>query len=311
MYFEESYFEGEERAGFYVKPMMKRAWAAQMEILKEVDAICARHNIEYFADWGTLLGAIRHGGFIPWDDDLDIGMKRMDYERFMKVVASELPQGWDFAAGAQRGGTISRIINTTSYPLQGEKLKQFHGFPFIAGIDIFPLDYVPLDKAEEETLLDLYRMVYVLAFEWDSEEMSAEERAEKLQEIEMYCNITFNHKVSYKEQLWTIVDRIGAMYWDTGAEAKELTNMYRLVDRPHFRIPVSCYESMVRVPFETITIPVPIGYEQILKVYYGEKYMEPRMWRSAHNYPFYKNQREQLIRLYEEKGVKLPDFLSE
>ena len=66
--------------------MMKRAWAAQLEVLQRIDEVCGKYNIEYFANWGTLLGAIRHKGYIPWDDDLDIGMKRMDYERFLKIA---------------------------------------------------------------------------------------------------------------------------------------------------------------------------------------------------------------------------------
>lgn len=311
MYFEDSYFEGEEKEGFYIKPMIKRAWAAQLEILSWIDKVCEGYNIEYFADWGTLLGAIRHGGFIPWDDDLDIGMKRMDYERFLKIAPTELPEGWSFAREAERKATFSRVTNATSYPLEGEKLIQFHGFPYMAGIDIFPIDYVPLDKGEEETLLDLYRMVYILAFDWDKEPMSEEERAEKLAKIQLYCNITFTDDQPYLKQLWGLVDRIGAMYWDTAEEAKELTTMYKLVDESDFRVPVSCYESMVRVPFENTTIPVPVGYEEILKVYYGEDYMTPKQGGADHEYPYYKGQQENLKRLYIEKGVEMPGWLLE
>ena len=74
----DNFLQGEVRDGFYVENMMKRAWAAQMEVLKDVDVFCKKHNITYYAEWGTLLGAIRHKGFIPWDDDIDIRMKRED-----------------------------------------------------------------------------------------------------------------------------------------------------------------------------------------------------------------------------------------
>lgn len=73
---------------------MKRAWAAELEVLSEIDKICKKHNIQYFADWGTLLAAVRHEGFIPWDDDLDITMKREDYHRFMEIAQTELPEGF-------------------------------------------------------------------------------------------------------------------------------------------------------------------------------------------------------------------------
>ena len=70
--FEDSFFEDEVREGFYVPAMIKKAWAAELTVMYEVDRICRKHNIRYFSDWGTMLGAVRHGGFVPWDDDFDI-----------------------------------------------------------------------------------------------------------------------------------------------------------------------------------------------------------------------------------------------
>lgn len=90
----DQYFEDEVREGFYVPGMIKRAWAAQLEILEDIKKVCEKHNIQYFAEWGTLLGAVRHGGFIPWDDDMDLCMKRSDYNRFLAVAKKELPQGY-------------------------------------------------------------------------------------------------------------------------------------------------------------------------------------------------------------------------
>ena len=85
----DKFLEGEIRDGFYVENMMKKAWAAQLEVLNEVDKICRQYDIKYFADWGTLLGAIRHKGFVPWDDDMDITMKRQDYIRFCQIVQQQ------------------------------------------------------------------------------------------------------------------------------------------------------------------------------------------------------------------------------
>ena len=63
----------------------------QLDMLKCLTSICDRHNICYFCVGGTALGAVRHKGFIPWDDDIDIAMKRKDYEEFLKVAQSEMP----------------------------------------------------------------------------------------------------------------------------------------------------------------------------------------------------------------------------
>lgn len=63
----------------------------QLEILRAIDAICRRHNVDYWLDGGTILGAVRHGGFIPWDDDIDIAMRRDDLPRFISAAQKELP----------------------------------------------------------------------------------------------------------------------------------------------------------------------------------------------------------------------------
>ena len=92
MEFLDSYFEDEVREGFYVPSLMKRAWAAQMELLEVVQNICDKHQIPLYAEWGTLLGAVRHKGRIPWDDDIDMCMLREDYEKFSKIIDAELPE---------------------------------------------------------------------------------------------------------------------------------------------------------------------------------------------------------------------------
>lgn len=149
MQFPKSYFEDEVRDGFYVSSMVKRSWAVQIEILEEVERICKKHNLQYFADGGTLLGAVRHGGFIPWDDDLDICMKRKDYETFAKVALEELPKDYimlNFEQSCKENykytNFIIRICNGRTIHLSKGSLDRFHGFPYIAGIDIFSLDCV-------------------------------------------------------------------------------------------------------------------------------------------------------------------------
>lgn len=75
----------------YVADNLRACQLKQLSILKEVDRICRKHKLSYWLDGGTLLGAMRHGGFIPWDDDIDIGMTLEDMQAFMKVAPSELP----------------------------------------------------------------------------------------------------------------------------------------------------------------------------------------------------------------------------
>ncbi len=70
--------------------LLQKLQTLELMILEEIDRICVKHNITYFLAYGTLIGAVRHGGFIPWDDDIDLFMPRDDYEHFLKVCPDEL-----------------------------------------------------------------------------------------------------------------------------------------------------------------------------------------------------------------------------
>ena len=144
--FPPNYFQGEIRDDFYIEPMMKCAWAAEIEVLEVVAEICNRHNIQYFADYGTLLGAVRHKGFIPWDDDLDIGMLRDDYNKFLQIAPAELSSFFELKSlynDPEHDNVKARIITGRSMNFSKEYLDKFHNCPYVVGIDIFPIDYIP------------------------------------------------------------------------------------------------------------------------------------------------------------------------
>ena len=86
--FDDSYFLGETRDGFYIEPMMKCAWAAQLDFMCVIKQICEKYDIPYFAYYGTLLGTIQHKGFIPWDDDIDLYIPRADYNRMLQLATN-------------------------------------------------------------------------------------------------------------------------------------------------------------------------------------------------------------------------------
>lgn len=86
----EEFYKEETRCDFLVTSKRKRVWAVQLEMLDIFKKICAKYNLKYFAIDGTLLGAARHKGFIPWDDDIDLGMPRADFEKFLSIAGDEL-----------------------------------------------------------------------------------------------------------------------------------------------------------------------------------------------------------------------------
>ncbi len=137
--------------------ILKELQQIQLECLIEVDRICRKHNIDYSLDGGTLLGAVRHKGFIPWDDDIDLIMYRREYERFYEICKSVLDSGRFFLQEHRTdkyynvGYPRIRRKNTV-YQRAGHEKLNYHGGVFI---DIFVLDNVPDNKA----FRNLHRMV--------------------------------------------------------------------------------------------------------------------------------------------------------
>ena len=124
----------------------------QLEMLREVHRICEENHIKYVLGYGTMLGAVRHKGFIPWDDDVDIALKRPDYNKLIRVLPSELPNGIALAGPYAQTDklflpTCQSVVATVSSDWKlSDYMQRFHGFPYRnMGIDIFPLDYLPDD----------------------------------------------------------------------------------------------------------------------------------------------------------------------
>lgn len=293
--YETSYFEGEYRNDFYIEPMMKRAWAAQVEVLCEVAKICSKYNIQYFADWGTLLGTVRHSGFIPWDDDLDIGMRREDYQRFLSVAKKELPEGFDLLnayTNPEYPFMITRVVNEHRIRTDEEHLKKFHGFPFVAGIDIFPIDYIPRNKEDEQLQCQLIKMVSSLSSALTLENPTDPDLQSAIETVQQLCGVKFHNELPIKIQLVRLWDQLCALY--TAEESDELASISDLANGWNYHVKKSSYAESIMMPFEHIMMPVPVGYDEILKVKYGENYMTPVRRNSSHAYPFYKKQIEDL-----------------
>lgn len=134
--------ENAESQAIQVKYLQEDA----MAICKEIDRICRKHKIGYFICGGTMLGLVRHGGFIPWDDDMDVGMLRADYDRFMEVAADELAPEY-FLQTRESDPNIPYLfskvrLKNSEYITKYNELRDFN-----KGIcvDVFPFDRVPLE----------------------------------------------------------------------------------------------------------------------------------------------------------------------
>lgn len=304
MKFPYSYFEDEVKDGYYVDSLMKCCWAAQEEILDTIDRICRKHHIRYFAEWGTLLGTVRHGGFIPWDDDMDISMKRPDYNKFVKVAEAELPEGYHIMNYRNDGDywdVMSRVVNTEKICFDEEFLDKYHGFPFSTGIDIFPMDFVPTNKGEAAILKSLVEDVKSTADSYGEGLLTEEQLEERLDQLEIVCNRKISREGDIREHLYDIVVSLYALYHEE--ESEEIALMPLWLENGGCIYPKSYYEEAVRLPFDRITIPVPIAYDALLKKKYGD-YMKMVRRGGSHDYPYYEKQ----IKMMEEHGITIPSF---
>lgn len=295
LYFPKEFFEDEVRDGFYVSSIMKKCWAAQLEILHDIDTVCRRNNIRWYADCGTLLGAVRHGGFIPWDDDMDICMLRDDYLKFLKVSVKELHNIWHGYSilnyhNEQYWEPISRVVNSKSMSFDDARMEKFHGYPFSVGVDIFPLDYVCRDIEEEESRKEMLRLIYGVAESDFTEELNGAQ----LEELGEALGMPFDHNRSIKLQLYELGEMISSLY--TKEEADEVVLMKYWVSNSSHKYSLDLFEKTVDLPFENIQIKAPVGYDQVLRVEYGD-YMRIVKTAGSHGYPYYDIQIRELEKI--------------
>lgn len=283
--FDKDFFEKEERCGFTIEPMMKSVWAAQLEVLEKIDRICKENGIKYFADWGTLLGAVRHKGFIPWDDDMDICMLRPDYLRFIQVIDNYTDElKWDGIYNNENWPTnVTRVVNFRGFNIEREFLKQYHGCPYEVGVDIFPVDYVPRDKGLEEEQKEVIRQI---ATAIDLKARGDRAQYERLiRQIEHTCQIEFEDADPSQQELMILMDEVEGLYGESDADY--VTAMHRLVNGQDYYVEKADYGEVVMCEFENVRVPIPVGYDNILKLKYGN-YMEMINTGGSHEYPFYK-----------------------
>ena len=136
---------GETRGDYFVSHEMKKVWQVEMDLLDQLLKVCKEHNLRCWVDGGSLLGAVRHKGFIPWDDDIDIAMPRSDYEKLLAHAAEWLPGQYELISAendANYPHPFAKIQNANTTLIEREHMNYLGGIY----IDVFPLDGVPENR---------------------------------------------------------------------------------------------------------------------------------------------------------------------
>ena len=241
----------------------------QLDMLVQFKAVCEKLNLRYYLMGGTMLGAVRHGGFIPWDDDIDVGMPRQDYEIFLQKAQRLLPDHLfvqSFVTDPQYPANFAKIrnSNTTYVESSVRKRPMNHG----VYLDIFPLDYYP----ENPKALEWKKMALALRINrvfTDTNPKFTTRLASLVACI--YCPSVKN-ALQRREKLFRSVTEGSRIANHCGAWGKKEI------------CPADWYGEGKKLLFEGVEVTVPDQYEKWLTQVYGD-YMQlpPPEKRKSHH----------------------------
>jgi len=231
-------------------------------LLKEIDAFCTVHNIKYFLCYGTLLGAVRHKGFIPWDDDIDIMMPREDYDRFTALAKDGLGENIkllypEFTPGFLR--PFARVYDDrTIVKWRDKKMDDGTGI----WVDIFTLDGLPKSTLAQKihfTIQSVYRNMILANF--------TEHKARSLPReiVRKILKLVINGRIC-RLLVGMTMKRSKKYPYDNSEYVAVSVAAYGMRNRLSRRDVASA----VRMPFEGYEFSVPVGYHQVLTNIFGD-----------------------------------------
>ena len=234
----------------------------ELSILDDIDRVCRKHRIPYYLGEGTLLGAIRHKGFIPWDDDMDLLMMRDDYEAFLKIAQEELGDKYEVQHPTTVDGYWSpfikvRLLDNSRFAQEHIAHLTDHNGPYV---DIFPVDNVPQEWSFGQRLQSL--VVRVMRGSLTSKLQCRRKKTKH----EWACNIIA--KVFPLGAIHWVIDHAFRFYNKDGNEfAVNLASYHKHRKQT---VPMDWYGKPRYVPFEGRMSPIPAKAENLLKRVYGD-----------------------------------------
>lgn len=267
----EDFYKEEIRCGYTVTAEMKKVWAVELDLLAELDRVCKKHNIVYYANGGTILGAVRHQGFIPWDDDLDVMLVRSEYDKLCSV-ADDFREPYFFQTEKTDPGSIRGHAQLRNSVTTGIVLNEYpyrDKLPFNQGIfiDIFPLDNIPANKKRRKSFYQaLYREEKFFCryrdHFYDIDTSTGVKKAVK----DVYFsikNVFAKHRNYYNKHYWKF-EKIAKTYNNKNTRYVGTV----IFENDHFK--KSILGKPAYAQFEFMKIPVPKHAEEYLTAIYGD-----------------------------------------
>ena len=246
---------------------IKEVQSISLRLLVFFDEYCKRNDLTYYLAWGTLLGAVRHQGFIPWDDDIDLMMPRNDYNRLKQISKNHPSDDICFYWTEQNGKFVNanfRVTdNKTFVDVNNIKNPVEHG----VWLTVFPIDNIPDDERERATYLRRIKREYnylLLSTIKNDSFNSGNAKAYIAKLLNKFCTI----RVS--KSLFMQLERDLRKY---ESKSTKLVGILSIGTGERTNFPKSCFDGKEYCMFESRLYPVPRGYDVILRNTYGD-YMQ-------------------------------------
>lgn len=253
----------------------------EYSILKEIQKVCDNHNIRFFLVGGTLLGAVRHHGIIPWDDDIDIGLMRKDYEAFVRYAMNELPSYLrvvNYSTDRGIGEPFTKVMDMR-YKMV-EIFASTSNAPTGVFVDVFPVDHAP-DSLIKRTIhrfrnYELRKLILL--------EANYNFRKTGLKKVG-YGILKSIARLRGRKALVSAYEKNAIKYEDT--LCKDVVILGSNYGYEIESIDTEAMKKTKMVPFEDSKFPVPVGYERYLRKVYGDYMQLPPVEKRMNKHKLY------------------------
>lgn len=260
------FLKEETRNDYLIQSEMKKVWMIELDLLRYFIELCNKYQLRYWVGFGTLLGTIRHKGFIPWDDDLDVWMPREDYEKLLSISADQVEKPYFLQTTLNDNDYYSSFARLRNSNTTGILVSGKNGCNNGIYIDIYPLDGMENSVKKQKLKATYIRICNIIAhaYLYNINPSIITRFINKFMHLPV---ARYDYKKTYikvnqlsASKRWEDSNKVGiVVFWPYSFEKHYFSKQD--------------FDETIEMPFENLMVNVPKGYDGILRILYGD-YME-------------------------------------